>query len=127
MKPLSSRTHGILDYIVGLLLIAAPFVLGFANGGPAMWVPILLGMATLVYSALTDYEYGMARVVPLPVHLGIDALSGAFLAVSPWLFGFSELVWVPHVLVGAGEIAIAALTRTVPDTSTVRPQVQRPV
>ena len=34
----------------------------------------------------------------------MDFLSGVFLAISPWVFGFSERVWVPHVLVGLFEI-----------------------
>lgn len=120
MKPISSKTHGLLDYLVGLLLIAAPFVLGFADNGPAMWVPIILGASTILYSLFTDYEYGMVRAIPLRMHLGLDAVSGIFLAASPWLFGFADFVWVPHLLVGLVEIGAAAMTRTVPTQTAVR-------
>ena len=34
MRIISTRTHAVIDYAFGLLLIAAPYVLGFANGGP---------------------------------------------------------------------------------------------
>ena len=36
--------------------------------------------------------------------------SGIFLAVSPWLFGFSDEVKWPHVILGLFEIAAAAMT-----------------
>jgi hypothetical protein len=54
------------------------------------------------------------RVIPMPVHLTLDALSGALLAVSPWLFGFADHVWVPHVVLGLFEIGAALLTETTP-------------
>ncbi len=104
-----------LDYVVGIVLIGAPYVLGFANGGAAQWVPIALGVAALVYSLLTNYELGVVRVIPMPVHLMLDALSGVVLALSPFVLGFAGFVWVPHVVLGLFEILAAAVTRTEPD------------
>ena len=43
--------HGVIDYVLGVLLILAPFALGFADNGPAQWVPITLGAAAILYSA----------------------------------------------------------------------------
>lgn len=106
--------HGILDYAVGALLIALPWLLGFARGGAETWVPVAAGAAALLYSAVTDYELGLVRRLPMPVHLWLDAASGLLLGLSPWLFGFDETVWIPHVAAGAFEIAAAFLTHTVP-------------
>jgi hypothetical protein len=50
-------------------------------------MPVALGAGALVYSALTDYELGLARFIPMPTHLFLDGLSGAFLVVSPWVLG----------------------------------------
>lgn len=111
MKIISSRTHGILDYVVGVLLILAPTLFNFRTGGPAQWIPIILGVATIAYSLLTRYELGALKVIPFKTHLAIDGVSGAFLAVSPWLFGFADIVWVPHVLVGLLEIGASMMTR----------------
>ena len=108
---ISIRTHGVIDYVVGVLLILAPYILGFANGGPAMWVPILLGASIIVYSLLTRYPLSVAKVIPFNVHLGLDAVGGLLLLASPWLFGFSELIWWPHVLVGLAELGVVAMTR----------------
>lgn len=116
MRFIPTKIHGLIDYLMGFLLILAPFILGFATGGPAMWVPIVVGAAIIVYSLITDYEVGVFRVLTVRTHLWLDALGGAFLAVSPWLFGFSEIVWVPHLVVGLFEIGAALTTHTVAST-----------
>jgi hypothetical protein len=86
LRMIPTRIHGIIDYVTAILLIAAPYIFGFADGGAAQWVPMLLGVSIIVYSLLTRYELSVAKVIPLPVHLGIDALGGIFLIASPWLF-----------------------------------------
>jgi len=110
---LPTRTHGVLDYTVGVLLIALPFILRLGSG-PQSWVFTAAGAAALVYSAFTDYELGVVRKLDMSVHLWLDGISGVLLAVSPWLFGFDNEVWIPHVLLGAFEIAAAVITDTVP-------------
>lgn len=117
MKIISTRTHGMIDYIVGVVLILAPFIFQFANGGAAMWVPIALGIAIIVYSLMTNYELGATHSISMPAHLWMDGIGGLFLALSPWLFGFAELVYLPHLLVGIAEILVAAMTRTQPSVS----------
>ncbi len=109
-----TRIHGMIDYAVGLLLIVAPWLLGFADGGAAQWVPILLGLATIGMSLITDYELSVAKLIPLRAHLRIDMASGLLLAASPWLFGFSETVFLPHLIVGLMEIAVPAMTAKEP-------------
>lgn len=109
-----TRVHGVIDYVVGVLLILAPFLFGFADGSAAQWVPMILGLGTIVYSLLTDYELGAMRIIPMRSHLVLDVAAGAVLALSPWLFGFAELIWWPHVLVGVAEIVIPLVTARIP-------------
>jgi hypothetical protein len=111
---LPTRVHGMLDYLLGALLIAAPWLFGFADGGAEQWVPVALGAGVLLYSAFTDYELGVVKKLQVPAHLLLDALGGLLLAVSPWMFGFDERVWIPHVAVGLVEVVTAAITNTVP-------------
>jgi hypothetical protein len=111
MKIIPRKIHGVLDYLVGALLIAAPWLLGFADNGPATYVPVGLGVGALLYSLLTNYELGVLRVIPFRVHMGLDVLSGALLALSPWLFGFVDRVYLPHLLVGIFEILAGLMTR----------------
>jgi hypothetical protein len=131
MRPLPTRVHGILDYIVGGLLIAAPWLLGFAYGGPETWVPVILGISMIAYSLLTHYEDGVVGWIPMPIHLWLDGIGGLLLALSPWIFGFADLIWWPHVFVGIAEISVALLTQTRPrfvrTTTPAHPGRPRPV
>jgi hypothetical protein len=63
---------------------------------------------------MTDYELGLVKLIPMPIHLLLDGLGGALLAASPWLFNFDEVVWTPHVVIGLLEIGAAVLTQTHP-------------
>ena len=110
---LPTRIHGVLDYTVGALLIALPVVLGFGDGAQR-WVPVGLGAAIIAYALLTDYELGAVKRLQMPAHLWLDGLGGVLLAASPWLFGFDSEVWIPHVVLGALEIAAAVITDTIP-------------
>lgn len=114
MGLLTTRVHGVLDYLVGAALIAMPWLLGFASGGAETWVPVAAGVATLLYSLFTDYELGVIRRIQMPVHLWLDGVAGVLLAASPWLFGFDQRVWIPFVAVGVMELLVALLTQTIP-------------
>ena len=113
MRFIPTSIHGVIDYIVGLTLILSPFLLGFATGGPAQWVPIILGAVVIVQSVMTRYELGLFPVIPMKTHLTLDGLNGALLLVSPWLFGFAGLVFLPHVLIGLFEIGASLMTEKV--------------
>ena len=118
MRFLTTYVHGILDYIVGAALIVAPNIFGFSEvGGMAVLLPRVLGVAAIVVSLLTNYEWGLMKVIPMPVHLGIDFLSGALLAASPWLFGFATdpaNAWMPHVVFGLAEILVVFVSQREP-------------
>ena len=114
MRFIPTRIHGFLDYLVGLLLIAAPWVFGFARGGAETWIPVILGAGALVYSLFTNYELGVVKRLPMPTHLTLDLLSGLLLAASPWLFGFSDFVYLPHLVLGVLEVGAALMTKTAP-------------
>ncbi len=114
MRFIPTKIHGVLDYLIGILLIAAPWIFGFADNGPATWVPVLLGAGVILYSLFTNYELGAVRSISMPAHLWLDGLGGLFLAVSPWLLNFDEYVYLPHLLVGLFEIGTALMTHTRP-------------
>ena len=114
-RPISTRTHGLIDYTTGALLLAAPELLRLRGVRASALAPRLAGAGATAYSALTDYELGFARRIPMRAHLALDAASGAMLAASPWVLGYARhgrRHWLPHVLVGTGEILAAAATKT---------------
>lgn len=127
MRFIPTKVHGVLDYVVGVALIAAPWLFGFAGmGGAAVIVPIVLGVGLIVYSLFTKYEWGPFGFIPMPVHLVFDIVASLFLALSPWIFGFANQapnVWLPHVIVGAAVIVVVLFSQPQPQESrsSVRP------
>ncbi|MFC4873147.1 SPW repeat protein [Negadavirga shengliensis] len=114
MKIISRKAHGYLDYLVGILLIASPWLFNFYAGGAESWLPIILGAGTILYSLFTNYELGMIKLMDMRTHLVMDFAAGAFLALSPWIFGFADMVFVPHLVIGLGEILVAIMTNPKP-------------
>jgi hypothetical protein len=110
MRFISTKVHGVLDYLMGLFLIASPWIFDFARGGAETWVPVVLGAGAIVYSLFTDYEYSMSRKLSMSTHLALDLWSGVFLAASPWIFGFAEYVYLPHLILGIAEIGASLMT-----------------
>ena len=111
MKRMSTRVHGYLDYITGVFLIAAPFIFGFDTSNPESEILVILGIALLLYSFFTRYELGFIPLISMPVHLAMDVVSGVLLVISPWLFGFADRVFLPHLILGLFEITAALMTR----------------
>lgn len=111
MRFISSKTHGVLDYLVGILLLVTPYVMGFYGSHIASNIFIIMGVTLILYSLLTRYEMGLVKVISFDLHLILDIVSGVVLASAPWLFHFSEFVSAPHVVFGLIEIAAALLTR----------------
>ncbi|WP_242928498.1 SPW repeat domain-containing protein [Pontibacter vulgaris] len=117
MRFIPTRFHGVLDYIVGLLLIASPWLFDFAAGGAETWVPVIAGSLVLLQTILTDFEAGIIRMLPMQTHLMMDFAIGVLLALSPWLFGFADKVYTPHVIFGVFAILASLTTHRSPSTS----------
>jgi hypothetical protein len=114
MRFIPTKVHAPLDYVVGVALIAAPWIFQFSDNTAATVIPIVLGIGLIAYSLFTDYELGIWRVFSMSVHNLYDIGAGAFLATSPWTFGFADEsanVWVPHVVVGLAAIGLGLTTK----------------
>ena len=114
MRFIPTKLHAPVDYIVGVALIAAPWIFQFSDNTAATVIPIVLGVGLIAYSVFTDYELGIWRLFPMSVHNLFDIGAGAFLAASPWIFGFADEsanVWVPHVVVGLAAIGLGLTTK----------------
>jgi hypothetical protein len=117
MRFIPTRVHGFLDYIVGVALIAAPWIFQFSDNTAATVVPVVLGIGLILYSLLTDYELGVFRVLPMAMHNLFDIAAGIVLIASPWVFGFADgdaNFWAPHVIVGAAAIVLGLVTKQHP-------------
>jgi hypothetical protein len=118
MRIINTRVHGVLDYLVALILIGAPWILGFTRNGAETWIPVALGVSAIIYSLFTNYELGAARVLSMKTHLGLDMASGLLLVFSPWIFGFNNYVLVPHLVLGLLELSVVLMTDPLPYRNT---------
>jgi hypothetical protein len=112
-----TKVHGLIDHGVAPTLIAAPAIFRLRDDSPEGLVPRVVGGVAAIYSNLTDYEMSMKNVVPMPVHLALDGLSGAALVIVPQVTGARKRGlkhWLPHLGFGVMEIGMALLTKTEP-------------
>ena len=123
MKIISAQHHTIIGLVVGLALIVAPWLFGFADqGGAAMMVPIYVGIFILLSELTTTSPLSLAKLVPMRIHVILDMITGLFLVASPWIFGFSDLeanAWLPHVIVGALIVGYALMTDAAEEEASV--------
>src|SRR5687768_12919694 len=106
MKIIPTKLHGVLDYTMGVVLLIVSWILPTNGEGylAAQWVPATLGIMLIAMSIFTNYELGLVKVLSMRAHLTIDFLHGLFLAASPWIFNFSDQVYIPHLALGITEM-----------------------
>jgi hypothetical protein len=116
MKIISTRMHGVLDYLTAGALLALPRALGWPPGVTRMMTGA--AVSTIGYSALTSYELGLLKLLPMPAHLALDTLSAALFCAGPLLFPEQES-GVRRALVGIGlfELSVTLLTDPRPSWS----------
>ncbi len=114
-KPISTRVHGVLDYLTAGTLVAAPRMMGWDDKVTRLLT--YAGAGVLGYSLLTRYELGLVKVLPMTGHLALDAGSGALLIAAPFAIVTHEgpAIAAALVTVGLFEIGASLLTQTKPD------------
>lgn len=119
MKPFLSLTfHGVLDYLTSAVLIASPWLFHFSNAhGAALFIPLYLGSLTLILTYFSRTPLGVIRQIPMELHLSLDVLVGFFILVSPFLYGFYNVVCLPHVILGLILFLSGIFTEKSPFTS----------
>jgi len=117
MRILSTRAHGMIGSLAIAAAATAPALLKLEDVPVSAWALRLWTAGTVGLTALTDFELGVVRVLPMPAHLLIDALAGPAVAATPWLTGSARRGWrhwLPHALVGGTELLLALITKTQP-------------
>lgn len=109
MPGVSIKTHGVVDYLVGLLLVTSPVTISYPDDTMKI-IGVAFGAVILVYSAMTDYPLGLLRFIPVPVHRAADLLAGGGLAFSPIHFAVHGLPAVLFVVLGVCLLVVAVLT-----------------
>jgi hypothetical protein len=87
--PVPAAVHGLVEYVAGFFLVAAPFLFGF-DSDAAMAFSIMLGLGILIVAASSEMPTGLAKAIPVGIHVVLDLAVVAVLIASPFLFGFSD-------------------------------------
>lgn len=124
MKIISTKLHSWLDYTTSILFIAMPWILNFSDVLPATWTLIAVGSLSILMSLFTNYEGGLVRSIPMAMHLNVDIVTGLFLAASPWILGFADQVYLPHLLLGLFETAAGLMTTRVAQGAEELPSIE---
>jgi hypothetical protein len=103
LRRLSLQEHGAVELLVGIALMAAPFVLGF---GPAGLLVSMPAGAVIAGLALSDG-------LPVGTHMTADTLTAAALlaAAVALAAGGESLAGGVLAIAGAGELALGMATR----------------
>jgi hypothetical protein len=110
MRFIEPKLHGLIDYLAGVILIAAPSFVGFDNAAEAL-IPASVGIMQITYSLFTRYEFGFFSVISMRKHLMLDVIGGTMLVGAPWIFGFTSEMWQAYMLLGVLEILVVFLTK----------------
>lgn len=117
-KPISTRTHALLDYLTVGTYLALPHALGWSRGLTNAVTAAAIGK--LAYALCTRHEGGVIKAVPMKTHLVLDALAGASMAALPFTVDAddecNESARFILPAMGTFDIAAAPMTET---TSTV--------
>jgi hypothetical protein len=109
--PLPLRAHAAIEPLIGLVLIASPWIFGFSDANDAKILCIVLGILVILTGAMTDWRVSLARVIPLKMHFMTDLLVAAILILAPFVLGYSDNGAATRFTVIAGVLeAIAALS-----------------
>ena len=117
LRVIPTKVHGAVDMATGPALIAAPTLLRMNGNKGATIPPRAVGAAALVNALLTDYEFGLKRLLPMRTHLALDAVGGITLAATPFITRASKKGvrhWLPHAVLGANEVFLALTTKQRP-------------
>lgn len=109
VRILSTRIHGVIDYVAAITLILLPWVMPWSFAVATLLS--IVGASVLVYSLLTRYELGLMKVLPMKAHLALDALGGVVLLIAAFILpvtGNGEQVAL--IIFGLFEIGAALIT-----------------
>ena len=110
-KPISTRTHGAIDYAWSATAAALPSAM---NGSTAT-ARLVRGAATTsaMSSMVTNYEWGKWRVLPMKLHLALDVAMCSALIASPLFLPATERRYAAiPVALGAAGLLTGLMTKT---------------
>ncbi|GAB3348078.1 SPW repeat domain-containing protein [Modestobacter lapidis] len=100
--PIPQAVQGLLEYLVGFLFVAAPFLLGFTDSGMATAASIVVGVVFLVLASTGAGPTGLVHQLGPPAHALLDAVLAVLLIAAPFVLGFSAEATPRNLFLVAG-------------------------
>lgn len=117
--------HVALESVLGVLLVLAPFVLGFDDVTAALAMSVTAGVLILVSMLISDHASAATRLLPLRAHEAFDYVLALMVIITPFatgLVGEDEHSTAVVALIVAGLVLLVATAITAfPHKSTAAP------
>src|SRR5215203_2548624 len=122
--PVPAFLHGVVEYVAGILFIAAPFLFSFA-ADTATAVAIVAGVLILIVAAMST---GLIKSIPVRAHVALDYLLAILLIAAPFLFGFSDdgAATAFFIVLGVLHLLLTIATRFIRDERPRRRREREP-
>jgi hypothetical protein len=97
-----------IEPVIGLLFIVAPFVLDFDDSS-ARTSSIIVGVVILLSGMMTRWRLSLVKPIPLRMHFMTDVLIGSICIAWQFALGFSDETapLIFFLVMGAGELGAA--------------------
>ena len=121
--PVPVVVHGFLEYAVGVLFIASPFLLGFSAASAPTAAAIVVGLLLLAFTATSALPTGLVRSVSLGVHVTVDFVLAVLLVALPFFLGFTDesAATALFIVVGVLHLLMTIATRFSPSNNPADP------
>lgn len=124
-KIITKEIHAYLDYPVAAALMGLPFLIGLGSSNSlALWLSVIIGVAALILTLLTDHQLGVFRILSYRFHLTVDFLVGIVFVAAPFLFGFSGIDAWYYWANGGTVLLVVGLHKPAENEATARPQAK---
>jgi uncharacterized membrane protein (UPF0136 family) len=126
--PIPAFVHGVIEYIVGAVFVAAPFLLSF-DSDAATAASIVAGVVVLIIAASTAMSTGLIKSIPVQAHVVLDYILAVLLIAAPFLFGFSDdgTATAFFIALGVLHLLLTIATRFIRDDAPRRRRGAEPV
>src|SRR4051794_3673853 len=84
MKIINTKLHGIFDYTIANTLVI-PWIANYYTHSDDTWILAAIGGLIGLYSLVTDYEFGLLKLLSMRMHFAFDIAIGILLVISPLL------------------------------------------
>lgn len=114
LKPLTLKQHAISDAFLVIVAFATPFVFGFTDNVIAAGFVWGNGILALVLNLLSNYHFGLFKVIPMKIHRIIEFAAFPGFILIPITF-FADVPGLPFIIPALGIVNL--LTNILTDYS----------